>query len=694
MIKSKLRYLLLVFVSLLLVVLLPTPFTSCQNKNSAKRAEADSLTLIRVDSIINKAHTFKSKDSMFAVVDSLERVGDIGPIRANYERGQYCFKIGERQLEREYWKKVIPMKFRNSAEERYYFRTITFLANMLQSDHDFEGALRISLDALDKMKQSKECSPRFIAIQLTDIGICQLKLRHFDDAQKSFNESFQYFDKAIASDTCLNSIENALICNSNIILFYLDAHRYGDAMNWLNRVDGFLSAYNDSANHSEFFYNRQCARRYNLKARALLGLGRTEEAAEMFKQYQNSESYKKGVEYAPGEFLMAAKRYAEAAEAYADIEDVIRKRVGKPSLDIVQQYMFPKFRANAGAGYKDSAIAVGGRILDALDSAIVWQKQDDAAELATIYETQEKDRHIAEQELTLSKIRLETSLAISGLVVCAFLLFIFYRHRAAKRLEVAHNQLKKAYQQLEIANARAEESSRMKSNFIQQISHEIRTPLNVLSGFAQVITTPGMKLDEGTNADINRQITESTSRITGLVNKMLELSDANSKTVIEKTDSVKPMDIASEAAYSSGINTAKHLEFEVQVSGDAEGVSLQTNKQAACRALALLLDNAIKFTAPAEAVPNEELSSRMQRVSLRVSVEQDRVAYTIEDTGIGIPQEESERVFEEFVQLDEFYEGTGIGLTVARSIARRLGGDVVLDTTYTGGARFVFSLPI
>ena len=77
-----------------------------------------------------------------------------------------------------------------------------------------------------------------------------------------------------------------------------------------------------------------------------------------------------------------------------------------------------------------------------------------------------------------------------------------------------------------------------------------------------------------------------------------------------------------------------------------------------------------------------------------MSVEQDRVAYTIEDTGIGIPQEESERVFEEFVQLDEFYEGTGIGLTVARSIARRLGGDVVLDTTFTGGARFVFSLPI
>ena len=54
---------------------------------------------------------------------------------------------------------------------------------------------------------------------------------------------------------------------------------------------------------------------------------------------------------------------------------------------------------------------------------------------------------------------------------------------------------------------------------------------------------------------------------------------------------------------------------------------------------------------------------------------------------------EAERIFDEFVQLNEYYDGTGIGLTVARSLARRLGGDVVLDTTYTAGARFVFTLP-
>ena len=66
----------------------------------------------------------------------------------------------------------------------------------------------------------------------------------------------------------------------------------------------------------------------------------------------------------------------------------------------------------------------------------------------------------------------------------------------------------------------------------------------------------------------------------------------------------------------------------------------------------------------------------------------------VEDTGIGVPAKEVEHIFEEFVQLDDYYVGTGIGLTVARSPARRLGGDIVLDTSYTGGARFVMTLPI
>ena len=166
---------------------------------------------------------------------------------------------------------------------------------------------------------------------------------------------------------------------------------------------------------------------------------------------------------------------------------------------------------------------------------------------------------------------------------------------------------------------------------------------------------------------------------------MLELSDAGSQTTIERLDETSALEIAAQAAADSGITIATYLTFNIQPDADAENATLRTNLQQAVRALELLLDNARKFT-------------QQGSVTLRISTESQhhvrRILFIVEDTGIGIPVSEAEHIFEDFVQLNSYSDGTGIGLTVARSIARRLGGDVVLDTTYTAGARFVMSLPM
>lgn len=106
-----------------------------------------------------------------------------------------------------------------------------------------------------------------------------------------------------------------------------------------------------------------------------------------------------------------------------------------------------------------------------------------------------------------------------------------------------------------------------------------------------------------------------------------------------------------------------------------------------------MLDNAQKFTLPPEANRGAEQAEKQANVLLRMTTDADRILFTVEDSGIGVPAAEAEHIFEEFVQLNEYYNGTGIGLTVARSLARRLGGDVYLDTSYTSGARFVMALP-
>lgn len=263
------------------------------------------------------------------------------------------------------------------------------------------------------------------------------------------------------------------------------------------------------------------------------------------------------------------------------------------------------------------------------------------------------------------------------------------------KLEEAYQELKETNKQLDIARHRAEEASQMKTNFIQQISHEIRTPLNILNGFAQVLIMPEMELDEATQQEVTRGIGENTERITSLVNKMLELADAKSSEELERNDDVPAVQIVAQATEGSRITSASHLTFDIDLAEGIDMVILRTNLQKATRALSLLLDNAMKFTHPAEAAGGAAAVTEKARATLRVSQTEDhQIAFSVEDTGIGVPPEEAEHIFEEFVQLNEYYNGTGIGLTVARSIARRLGGDIVLDTTYTDGARFVFTLPL
>ena len=267
---------------------------------------------------------------------------------------------------------------------------------------------------------------------------------------------------------------------------------------------------------------------------------------------------------------------------------------------------------------------------------------------------------------------------LTGLVFLFMVVYVVNKNRYNRRLQSANAQLQKNNKALQLATARAEESTRMKSNFIKQISHEIRTPLNIICGFTQVLTTTDAELDKAEKRDMSVQIIDNTERITGLVNKMLALAEINSSVVLEREDHTSAVVIAQEAIKAAGINKASHVQFKLVKLFGAEQM-FDTHLRSAVLALQQLLDNAKKFT-------------EQGQVTLQISNHEGQACFVVEDTGTSIPVYQAERIFDEFVQLDEYSDGTGIGLSIARSLARRLGGDIVLDTTYTGGARFVMTL--
>lgn len=174
-------------------------------------------------------------------------------------------------------------------------------------------------------------------------------------------------------------------------------------------------------------------------------------------------------------------------------------------------------------------------------------------------------------------------------------------------------------------------------------------------------------------------------KLAALAGKISDLDEIQpNQAPFERTDNIMVAQVAEEAVRLSGIDQAQYIKFNQTVDPTAAATMMSTNLQKAARSLVHVLDNALKFTTEGS-------------VTLAVTVDMDKMQaiYTVEDTGSGIEADDAEKVFEPYVKLNQFFDGQGIGLTVARNIARRLGGDLVLDTAFAGpGARFVLSLPI
>ena len=254
-----------------------------------------------------------------------------------------------------------------------------------------------------------------------------------------------------------------------------------------------------------------------------------------------------------------------------------------------------------------------------------------------------------------------------------------------RSLELQRDELARAQTSLEQQAADLEQASRYKSEFLANMSHELRTPLNSLLIMARLLAenrAGNLSADQVRHAET---IETSGNDLLTLINDILDISkiEAGKLELQPRRIRVAPVLDKLRAVFAASAN-AKGLAFHVAQGEGAPG-EIETDPQRLEQVLKNFLSNAIKFTAKGE-------------VSLGVSRRPEgRIAFTVRDTGVGIPAEQQQVIFEAFRQADgtvsRKYGGTGLGLSISRELARLLGGEVLVESTPGEGSSFSLVLP-
>ncbi len=409
--------------------------TTCGGKGSEKQRKVSSgIVHTHGDSIALAARFTGDFQHFLAVTDSLAEIGELSPIRADGYRGVANFQLGQMDKCIEYFRRVVAIENPPAEDFWEYIHAGTNLVIMLTTDRDYDNAMRTALRLIDKLKEVDSPNrPSELQTLYLCLGDTQMMLERHDEAEKSYAEAYKWILQT-PNDSTNRGIAASIETLENIAVTHLH-HKLDEAGVWVDRMDSLVTIYEQQPKPIEKEVKTLRALVHLHRAEVCQMRGKVAEAYRNYETYSNTD-FGQSIEGRINgcEYLVAARRYHEASDNYMYLDQFIKDWGYDYDLETIGRNLLPKFRANYNAGRRDSALRVAMQISEVYDSALVRQKRSESAELATIYDTQGKERQIAEQG---AKNRFVTaiSLALGALVmlVLAFALYVFLQWRITQR---------------------------------------------------------------------------------------------------------------------------------------------------------------------------------------------------------------------------------------------------------------------
>jgi len=365
-------------------------------------------------------------------------------------------------------------------------------------------------------------------------------------------------------------------------------------------------------------------------------------------------------------YLVATGEHEAALTAY---NDFLQTEYARINHNIYKEALLEKADLLVKMGNKEEAYGQYGKVFSYIKTSFEKNYPKEIDRLCTRFQADQLAYQNERDRIVSMRFYL------AGIIV-SVLFLIFLLVLGWKKIF----RLKRSQMRQEAMKEKAVQAIQRKNMFLSNMSHEVRTPLNAIVGFSAVLTDEDESFDDESRREFSEIIKVNSFQLLKLINDILDFSDFENDNItfnIRTHDAVKLCNEVVETVMAS-----RKLEVEMRFDTDLSVLMLDTDDARLRQVLINLLVNATKFTEQGSIVLELKMADA------------DTALFSVTDTGCGIPPEKQHLIFERFEKLNDFVQGSGLGLSICQLIVKYMNGKLWVDSGYTRGARFCFTPPL